>query len=125
MTPEERKTYLQQFDLEASVDVDGTHYRLTGDDLIPHNNPGDPTSTWYKCSLIGRMRSRLSPPLTRFAVLSLVAAVLKTTVEELESAMEWNANYMAWHDGGDACENHVWPLGEDETPPMGNQKSDR
>ncbi len=124
MTPEERLKYLAQFDMTAAVEYNGWTYRLTEEDLIPHNNPGDPTSTWYKCSLIGRAKSKMSPTLGRFTVLTLVAQTLKTTVEELESAMDWNANYMAWHDGGDVYENHVWPIGEGEKPASGDRKSD-
>lgn len=124
MTPEERRSFLQQFDLTASVEHDGLRYQLGEDDLIPGPHPGDPGSTWYRCSLIGRARQRFSPPLDRETVLSLVAGVLRSTVADLESAMDWNANYMAWHDGGEVHENHVWPKEEAPNPGVGNRKSD-
>jgi hypothetical protein len=52
-----------------------------------------------------------SQKLTRAQVIELCAQTLHMTVQEIESALHWNANYMACHDGGSAGENYVWPPG--------------
>ena len=45
----------------------------------------------------------------RAQVIALCAQTLNITPEKLEQALDWNANYMAWHDGGSVEETHVWP----------------
>ena len=45
--------------------------------------------------------------------MALCAQTLNITPAALEHALDWNANYMAWHVGGSAEETHAWPPGSE------------
>jgi hypothetical protein len=110
---------LEFFNRAAYVTAaDGTRCALSEQDFEELNRSNywqhrsDP-STWLVAATVLRARHLFSRKLTRAQVIELCAQTLHMTVQEIESALHWNANYMAWHDGGSAEENHVWPLGND------------
>lgn len=109
LTPEEIPSYLAKFDLQAAVTYEGKSYSFPEKDLLEIHYAGDVGSSWFQTSMVSRAKSLLHPPLPREQVLLLCARTMKITVADLEGTLEWNANYMAWHDGGSAYENHVWP----------------
>jgi hypothetical protein len=97
------------------VGDDGVLYEFDADDLASlsppaydWHGPGDPSS-WLCAATVARARARFSGRLSRVQAVELCAATLGITVEKLEQTLDWNANYMAFHDGGSPDENHVWP----------------
>ena len=67
----------------------------------------DPSS--WLCEAIVRLgKSKFHKVLPRNAVITLCADALNITHEKLESSLDWNAGYMAWHEGGSVEEFHVW-----------------
>lgn len=108
------------FNRNASVSLNGKEYRFDEDDFSMLNTSSnywhhktDP-STWL-CEAIVRLgRKNFGVELGREMTISLCAATLNISAEKLEKALEWNAGYMAWHDGGEAGYHHVWPKEESQ-----------
>lgn len=117
---EDAEKSLSYFNREAYVTAGGgVRCAFTENDFAELNNrsnywhgPQDP-STWLSVSTVSMARNKFQGKLTRSQVMDLCAQTLNITPARLEQALEWNANYMAWHDGGSADENHVWPPGSD------------
>ena len=110
---------LEFFNREAFVlAADGTRCALSEQDFAELNQYNywhhrtDPSS-WLTAGTVSRARRLFSDKLTRAQVIELCAQTLNVTSEKIESTLDWNANYMAWHDGGSVEENHVWPPGTD------------
>jgi hypothetical protein len=63
------------------------------------HSPGDP-STWLCVSVFTTVRARF-PALPTETLLDLTGQTLRTDAAKLRGAIEWNENYMRWHDGDD------------------------
>jgi hypothetical protein len=61
------------------------------------HRPGDP-STWLAVAVFLEARQRVGAAGDQIA-LELAAKALGTTVERLRGNIEWNENYMRWHEG--------------------------
>jgi len=116
---EQYRAHLAHFDRNAQVVVDGVAHRWSEDDLheLAMNaryfafSPGDFNSSVY--AHIARMgRAKFRPALARAQIIALCAATLRTTVEDVERSLQWTANYMAFHDGGDPELEHPYPPSE-------------
>ncbi len=111
---------LAYFNREAFVVAgDGTRCAFDEADFAQLENPSnywhsrtDP-STWLCVSTVSRARYKFRDRLNRQQTIALCAQTLNVTPEKLEYALDWNANYMAWHDGGSVEETHVWPPGSE------------
>ena len=121
-TPQEEQSYrehLALFDRAAQVVVDGTAYGWSEDDLHELAMAG----RYYPCvlgglnssvfaSAVSIARQRFRPGLGRAQIIALCATTLRTTVESVEQSLQWRANYMAFHDGGDPDQEHPYPPSE-------------
>ena len=87
---------------------DDTDLAALGGPGLGWNAPGDPSS-WLCCATVARGRAKFAPSLGRADIVRLCAATLGISEAALEQALDWNANYMAWHDGGSPDENHPYP----------------
>ena len=67
------------------------------DSLNYWHRAGDP-STWLSVTIFTEARVRTKGAPDEVA-LELAAKVLGITVEKLRANIEWNENYMRWHDG--------------------------
>lgn len=109
---------LSYFNREARVSHGGNEYRfceedferLNSDSLYWHN-PTDP-STWLCAAMVQQAMIRFGDELPRTKLIQLCADTLNISVKKLEGSLDWNANYMAWHDGGTVEEHHVYPRDE-------------
>jgi hypothetical protein len=121
-TPEHEaqyRQYLEYFDRSAHVDVEGTRYAWSEEDLRELALSaryymfiaGDLNSAVY-ANAVRMARSKLRPRLTRAQILALCAGTLRTTVEDVERSLQWTANYMAFHDGTDPETEHPYPPSE-------------
>jgi len=106
---------LSYFNREASVVSHGKEYRFGEEDFEELNrdslywhNPSDP-STWLCAAAVRRAIIKFSRDIPRQKLIQLCAETLNITVQKLEDNLNWNANYLAWHDGGTADECHVYP----------------
>lgn len=107
------------FNRDASVVFEGEEYRFSEEDFKALDSPSlywhnrtDPSS-WLCAALVNRARIRFRESLPRGPLLSLCALTLNITVSKLEGALNWHANYMAWHDGGTDFDYHPYPVDED------------
>lgn len=105
----------KNFNREAVIEKKGVFYQFTENDLEELTSTGnywhsktDP-STWLCVSVVSKARYKFKK-LTREEVIQFSAEVLNILPKALEHALAWNANYMAWHDGGEYQENHVYPV---------------
>lgn len=93
---------------------DGTRCALTEEDFAELNEYNywhsrtDPSS-WLVSSTVSRARARFEKILSRAQVIELCAQTLNIDSARVESLLDWNANYMAWHDGMSVEETHIWP----------------
>ncbi|MBN1524817.1 MAG: hypothetical protein JW904_10055 [Spirochaetales bacterium] len=106
--------WFANFNAEACVDYNNKEYRLTLEELKSMysslnywHSKTDPGS-WLSESLVRLAKRKYKGILPRKVVISLCAGLLNITPEKLESNLDWNANYMAWHDGGTPEQEHVW-----------------
>jgi hypothetical protein len=112
---DEKAKQMAWFNTEACVAHEGKEYRLTESEIgAIHSRgnywhlEGDPSS-WLVTALVGRLKSKFRKVLPREKVIELAAEILKSSVGKVESALNWNANYMAFHDGGSPEEHHIYP----------------
>lgn len=110
---------LEFFNREARVVHQGTEYRFSEEDFAELDTPSnywhnrtDP-STWLCAAAVRLARIRFRDGLPRCMLIRLCAETLNITEKKLEGALDWHANYMAWHDGGTVEEYH--PYLRDET----------
>jgi hypothetical protein len=106
--------WLSNFNSEAFVEYNNRKYRMTESELKSiystlhyWHHKTDPGS-WLSEALVRKAKIKFSGKLPRDVVISLCAQLLHVTAEKLESTLDWNANYMAWHDGGTPEDHHVW-----------------
>lgn len=71
----------------------------------------DPSS-WLCSSAVSRARNRFGTKLKRQEIMALCAETLNITSKKLEDTLDWNANYLAFHDGTTVEENHAYLSGE-------------
>jgi len=116
---EQYRAHLEHFDRDAHVDVGGTRYAWSEEDLhelamaaryYPFL-PGGLNSSVYS-GIVSMARRNFRPQLTRAQIIGLCAATLRTTVESVEQSLQWTASYMAFHDGGDPDLEHPYPPSE-------------
>ncbi len=108
--------FLSCFNREASVIVGGIAYQL-GEDLLtkvfpPYDIYWSPQNTPPKdvcIRVVGVAKASLEQKLSRRVLLQLCADTLRIPLSALEDMLDWEANYMAWHDGGTPDEHHVFP----------------
>ncbi len=103
------------FNREASVTArDGQRCALSENDFRDLNagnywhNRGDPSS-WLCAATVSQALSKFRTVLSRAEIVELCAQTLNITPQKLESSLDWNANYMAFHDGMSVDETHVLP----------------
>ena len=122
LTSEEKlKEYLTFFNRDARVEHEGTSYTPSEEDFNYLNSGGtnywhhktDPSS-WLTCSTVSYYRRKYGTVLPRNKVIDLCAQVLNIDPAEVERLLNWNANYMAFHDGMTPDETHIWPREADE-----------
>jgi hypothetical protein len=106
--------WLSNFNSKAFVEYNNRKYRITQRELKSiyatlhyWHHKTDPSS-WLSEALVRKAKIKFSGKLPRDVVISLCAQLLHVTPEKLESTLNWNANYMAWHDGGTPEDHHVW-----------------
>jgi hypothetical protein len=122
-SPEEIAIMRQQLDQAAFVEHHGKRYLLDLNALQDYVWNDSIDSSWFRTAIVYAAKSQLGKVLGRHEVLQLCAATLRMDLQQLEDSLSWNANYMAFHDGGTVDENHVWPMDshgaitDDETPP--------
>ncbi|MBD3278037.1 MAG: hypothetical protein GF388_07045 [Candidatus Aegiribacteria sp.] len=109
---------LAYFNRDASIVHHGKEYSFTGEDYEELNrdslywhNPTDP-STWLCAATVQRAIINFGDELPRKKLIKLCAETLNISMQKLENYLDWNANYMAFHDGGSPEENHVYPRDE-------------
>lgn len=112
---QEKARQMAWFDTEAFVVHEGREYRLTLAEIERihgranyWHHKGDPSS-WLVCSLVSKLKSKFRKTLPRARIMELVAGILQVSVGKVESSLDWNANYMAFHDGGTPEEHHIFP----------------
>ncbi len=115
---EQLKTYLSYYNRKAGIEHQGQKYSFSEPDLESLNSfsnywhhAGSPSS-WLCCSAVNQAKKEFGKTLPRDKLIRLCADTLNITVHELESTLNWNANYMAWHDGGEPEDYHAYPDGE-------------
>lgn len=103
------------FNREARVLHDGAEYGFSEEDFEKLDSPGnywhhrtDPSS-WLCASVVLHAKIKFRGRLPRAVLIRLCADTLNITEGKLEDSLDWNANYMAFHDGGTAEEHHVYP----------------
>ncbi len=108
MNTENLERLVRELDMEASVTHAGITYRFRIEDIHSLTWSDTTDSTSFRSALVSLGKANWEAILGRSKVIELCAATLRITPTQLEEALEWNANYMAWHDGGSADENHTW-----------------
>ncbi|MBN2441104.1 MAG: hypothetical protein JXJ04_07150 [Spirochaetales bacterium] len=106
--------WFNNFNHNAAVEYKNKEYTITEPELKSIYSTGnywhhrtDPSS-WLCEALVRLAKRKFGNRLPRKQVIQLCAQLLNITPEKVESTLDWNANYMAWHDGGTVEENHVW-----------------
>lgn len=106
------------FNRKASVNgSDGSECRFSEKDfreLNQHNywhHKEDPSS-WLCSSTVNRARNKFGAKLKRKEIIRLCAETLNITPKKLEESLDWNANYLAFHDGTSVEENHTYMRGD-------------
>ena len=112
---EKLKIYLSYYNRKAKVEQQGKEYKFSEEDfkyLNTFGNYGHPEkspSSWLCSSAVNHAKVKFGKILPREKLIKLCADTLNITAEKLEIALDWNANYMAWHDGGKPENHHVYP----------------
>lgn len=114
LSEEKKQEYLSWFDREAQVEHEGKVYRLDDtefQDLVSYDSDwhfkGDPSS-WLVVRVVNSLKYKYGKELGREKTIAWAAALFQLPVEKIESTLDWNANYMAWHEGGTPEEFHAW-----------------
>ena len=108
--------FLSCFNREASVIVDGITYQLNDELLTKVFSPygiywstEDIPPKDVCVRIVGVTKATFAQQLSRRVLLQLCADTLRISLSALEDMLDWEANYMAWHDGGTPDEHHVYP----------------
>ena len=115
---EQWKIYLSYYNRDARIEHLGREYRFSEEDFEFLNSSsnywhhaGSPSS-WLCCSTVNQAKKKFGKTLPRDELIGFCADTLNITSQELERTLSWNANYMAWHDGGEPEDYHAYPDGE-------------
>jgi hypothetical protein len=107
--------WLDNFNKDAVIKHNEKKYRISLIELEKIYSTGnywhhktDPSS-WLSEAVVRLVRKKYSKKLPRKKAIALCAQLLNISDKQLEGNLEWNANYMAWHDGGIAEDEHSWP----------------
>ena len=123
---EQSKMYLSFYNREASIEHKGQECNFSEEDFEYLNNSSNywhhikSPSSWLCCAAVDHAKKKFGKILPRQKLIGLCADTLNITVKDLERTLNWNANYMAWHDGGKPEDYHAYPDGE-----MNERSSDR
>ena len=113
------KEYLTFFNRDAKIEHEGQFY-TPSEEAFAHLNRGgsnywndktDPSS-WLTCDTVSYYRRKYEQDVPREKVIDLCAQVLNIDPAEVERLLDWNARYMAFHDGMTPEETHIWPREE-------------
>ncbi len=99
-THEQESFYLTSEEIK-SLYFDSNYWHATGQ-----------PSSWLVQSIVSKVKYKFRDKLPRTEAIELSAAILQISAAEIESALDWNANYMAWHDGRSVEDCHVWSKDE-------------
>ena len=117
---EKLKEYLTFFNREATIDHEGKAYTPGEEDFNYLNKGGTnywtnktSPSSWLTCDTVDYYRRKYSKEVPREKVIDLCAQVLNIEPAEVERLLDWNARYMAFHDGMTPEETHIWPKEEE------------
>jgi hypothetical protein len=106
--------YLSFYNRDAFITHEGRVYAAKEKDFIQLNTRGnywhtktDPSS-WLVMSAVKYFRKKFKK-LPRSQVVALVARMLNVDAYRIESSLDWSAQYMAWHEGGEPDEYHILP----------------
>jgi hypothetical protein len=97
----------------VAIGADGSECRFSEEDFRKLNEGNywhhkhDPSS-WLCSSTVYRARNKFGARLKRKDIIRLCADTLNITPKKLEESLDWNANYLAFHDGTTAEENHPY-----------------
>lgn len=115
----ELKKYLTFFNRAATIEHENRNYKFTESDFKKLNtslnywhHKQDPSS--WLCEATVRHGRRKFEKLPRKKLIRLCAATLNITAKKLEDALDWNAHYMAWHDGGHPEDYHACSRDEEQ-----------
>jgi len=112
---DEQKKYLSYYNRKAKVLHQGQEYSFSEEDFKYLNTSSNywhhekSPSSWLCSFVVNRAKVKFGKILPREKIIKLCADTLNITVGKIESNLNWNANYMAWHDGGKPEEHHVYP----------------
>jgi hypothetical protein len=107
MLPFDEEKFWSQVDRMAKIVWQGTTYQLTDAEILHCGT--DPGSSGFCTSLVSTVKRKWHPKIDRNEAIRYCADLLRVTVQSLEDSLDWNANYMAMHDGGTVEEMHAWP----------------
>ncbi len=113
---EKLKEYLTFFNREAKIEHEGQVYTPSEEDFKYLNRGGsnywtDKTSpsSWLTCGTVAYYRKKYEQDVPREKIIDFCAQVLNIEAAEVERLLDWNARYMAFHDGMTEEETHIWP----------------
>ena len=115
MDKEKLKIYLSYYNRNTKVLHQGMEYKFSEEDFKYLNrlsnywhNEKSPSS-WLCSFAVNHAKVKFGKYLPREKLIKLCADTLNITADKLESTLNWNANYIAWHDGGKPEDHHVYP----------------
>lgn len=107
--------YLSYFNRDAAIEHNGKTYKATEIDFSKLNIRGnywhtktDP-STWLTTATVRHFKIKFGKTLPASKIVELAARVLNVDDSSIKSALDWNARYTSWHDGGNPEDYHVLP----------------
>lgn len=112
---EQSKLYLSYYNRKARIEHQGQEYSFSEEDFEYLNRSSNywhhskSPSSWLCCATVNHAKKKFGKTLPRDKLVGLCADTLNVTVQKLESTLNWNADYMAWHDGGKPEDYHVYP----------------
>jgi hypothetical protein len=102
---QDQETFLRFFNLNACISKDNTDFRFTSEDIIPLFSPlnywhttGQPSS-WLCAGLVTVAYKKFGTVLSYDEQIQLCSMCLGISPSKLQSTLEWNEQYIAWHDG--------------------------
>ena len=112
---EQLKIFLSYYNRKSKIDHQGQECSFSEEDFEYLNSPSNywhhskSPSSWLCCATVNHARKKFGKILPRYKLIGLCADTLNITEQKLESTLNWNANYMAWHDGGEPEDYHAYP----------------
>ena len=112
---EQWKIFLSYYNRGAKIEHEGQEYCFSEEDFKYLNRPANywhhsrSPSSWLCCVAVNHAKKKFVKILPREKLIAFCADTLNITAQELENTLNWNANYMAWHDGGSPEEHHAYP----------------